>query len=89
MTTAEVVLDINIILHTKKGSKIGNAIITGRNGYHWEVTTDYGNKVNLTSEEIYNLFDIAWINVSKEIEGFTCQEMQEMMSSDHKHRVWN
>lgn len=80
-------LNINTILHTKDGSKIGNAIVTGREGFYWEITTDYGNKVKLTSEEIYKCFNIAWSNVSKEIDGYSCQEMQEMMSATHKHRV--
>ena len=82
------VLDINTILHTKDGSKIGNAIVTGRDGYYWEITTDYGNKVKLTSEEIDEQFNIAWSNYSKEIDGVSCREMQEMMSSAHKHRVF-
>ena len=81
------VLDINTILHTKDGSKIGNAIVTGRDGYYWEITTDYGNKVKLTSEEIDEQFNIAWSHYSKENEGYDCREMQEMMSSAHKHRV--
>ena len=81
------ILNINTILHTKDGSKIGNAIVTGRDGYYWEITTDYGNKVKLTSEEIDECFNIAWSNVSKEIDGFSCQEIQEMMSDTHKHRV--
>ena len=82
------VLDINTILHTKDGRKIGNAIVTGRDGYYWEITTDYGNKVKLTSEEIDEQFNIAWSNYSKEIDGVSCREMQEMMSSAHKHRVF-
>ena len=82
------VLSINTILHTKDGSKIGNAIVTRRNGCHWEVTTDYGHKAILTSEEIDEFFNIAWSNYSKEIDGYSCQEMQEMMSSDHKHRYY-
>ena len=81
-------LNINTILHTKDGRKIGNAIVTGREGYYWEITTDYGNKVKLTSEEIDDLFYIAWLNCSKENEGYDCREMQEMMSADHKHRVF-
>lgn len=81
------ILNINTILHTKDGSKIGNAIVTGRDGYYWEVTTDYGNKVKFTIEEIDECFNIAWLKYDKEIEGYSCQEMQEMMSSDHKNRV--
>ena len=80
-------LGFNTILHTKDGSKIGNAIVTGSDGRFWVLTTDYGNKVRLTDIEISKLFKIAWLNYSKEIEGYDCKEMQEMMSSDHKHRV--
>lgn len=83
------ILNINTILHTKDGSKIGNAIVTGREGFYWEITTDYGMKVKLTSEKIDECFNIAWSNMSKEIDGYSCQEMQEMMSADHKHRVTN
>lgn len=83
------ILNTNTILHTKDGSKIGNAIVTGREGFYWEITTDYGNKVKLTSEKIDEYFNIAWSNISKEIDGLSCQEMQEMMSDTHKHRVTN
>lgn len=83
------ILNTNTILHTKDGSKIGNAIVTGREGFYWEITTDYGNKVKLTSEEIDEYFNIAWSNMSKEIDGFSCKEIQEMMSDTHKHRVPN
>ena len=38
-------LDINTILHTKDGRKIGNAIITGREGVFWKIMTDYGNEM--------------------------------------------
>lgn len=69
-------MNINTILHTKDGSKIGNAIITGRNGYHWEVTTDYGNKCTFTSEEIDKHFNIAWYDYDRNTHGYTCQEMQ-------------
>lgn len=84
---AKHILDINTILHTKDGSKIGNAIVTDKKDFCWELTTDYGNKVNFTEKEIENYFNIAWFNYSKEIEGYDCQEMQEMMSFDHKHAV--
>jgi hypothetical protein len=80
-------LNINTILHTKDGSKIGNAIVTASDGCYLEVTTDYGNKLRFTSEEIDEYFNIAWSNYSKENDGFDCQEMQEWMSSEHKHRV--
>jgi hypothetical protein len=82
------VMDINTILHTKDGRKIGNAIITGREGYFWKIKTDYGNEIKqLTTEEVEEMFYIGWEDYTKEIDGHTCQQMQEMMSSDHKHRV--
>ena len=59
------VLNVNTILHTKDGRKFGNAIVTGREGYYWEITTDYGNKVRLTSEEIDEQFHIAWSNLQR------------------------
>jgi 2-polyprenyl-6-methoxyphenol hydroxylase-like FAD-dependent oxidoreductase len=80
-------LDINTILHTKDGRKIGNAIVVGREGYHWQVKTDYGNIVTFTSEEIDKHFYIAWENCSEEHDGLTCDEMQKMMQEDHKHRT--
>lgn len=80
-------LDINTILHTKDGSKVGNAIVTGREGYYWEVTTDYGNKVKFTFKEIEEQFNIAWHDYEKETHMYTCDEMQKMMSSEHKNRV--
>ena len=79
-------LDINTILHTRDGRKIGNAIIIGREGYFWKVKTDYGNEITLTSEDIDDFFYIAWIDCNKKNDGYTCEEMQEMISSDHKHR---
>ena len=82
------VFDINTILHTKDGRKIGNAIITGREGEYWKIKTDYGNEIQrLTTQEIEDLFFIAWADCTKDEHGYTCAEMQEMMSIDHKHRV--
>lgn len=81
-------LGINTILHTKDGSYVGNAIVTEKRGREWQITTDYGNKLWMTREEIDKYFKIAWSNCSIEVEGYTCQDMQDMMSSDHKHRVY-
>jgi len=80
-------LDINTILHTKDGSKIGNAIVVSRKGYNWIVKTDYGNECAFTQEEIYEIFNIAWADYVKETHGFSCAEMQYMMQQDHKHRT--
>lgn len=81
------ILDINTILHTKDGRKIGNAIVIGREQYHWILKTDYGNELKMTSEEIEECFYIAYSDFTEETHGRTCGEMQEMMSEDHKHRV--
>ncbi len=80
-------ININTILHTKDGRKIGNAIITGRDGYFWEVTTDYGSKKMLTSQEIDKLFYIAYSDFTIEFDGMTPEEAQAMQSETHKHRV--
>lgn len=88
MIMSKYTLGLNTILHTKDGRKIGNAIITGRESYYWEITTDYGNKIKLTSEEIDELFYIAWIDLIEEIDGSTCRDMQFIKSQDHKYRVY-
>lgn len=80
-------LGINTILHTKDGSMIGNAIIIGKNGEYWRIKTDYGNETNRTEAEIFEDFNIAWSNFTTEDMGYTCDEMQKMMSANHKHRV--
>lgn len=80
-------IDVNTILHTKDGRVVGNAIVVGREDYYWIVKTDYGNEIGLTDEEIDKMFYIAWGNYTVEKEGYTCEQMQEMMVSDHKHRV--
>lgn len=82
-------IDINTILHTKDGRLIGNAIVVGREDYYWILKTDYGNKITLTSEEIDKLFYVAWEDCTIEKDGYTCEQMQEMMASDHKHRAPN
>lgn len=79
-------IGINTILHTKDGSKIGNAIVIDKFD-KFVVKTDYGNTVRLTIEEINNLFNIAFINNIKDIDGYTCSEMQKQVSFNHKHRV--
>ena len=75
------IIDINTILHTKDGRKIGNAIIIGRSGYYWIVKTDYGNELKLTEEEIRNAFYIAFKDEDN------TEELQEYCQLDHKHKV--
>jgi len=81
------VIDINTILHTKDGSIIGNAIVTGKNGCVWEVTTDYGNTVRLSEENIHNMFKVGWEEFTIETHGISCEEMQRTVSIYHKYRV--
>lgn len=78
---------INTILHTKDGRKIGNAIVIGIEGVYFKLKTDYGNNVLFTKEEITELFYIAFSDFKKETHGYSFEEMQELCSSEHKHRV--
>lgn len=54
-------IQVNTILKTKDGRKVGNAIVTNINipnrGNH-RVVTDYGNLMNLTESEIIGLFHL-------------------------------
>ncbi len=74
-------LNINTILHTKDGRKIGNAIVISRDKNHWRIKTDYGNHIDMTIEEIDRYFHVAWDDQED------CDEMQQMMREDHKYRV--
>jgi hypothetical protein len=80
-------LKINTILHTKDGARIGNAIITGIEDNYYEITTDLGNKVKFTEHEIDKHFNIAWSHFTKEKHGYSCEEIQDIMSSQHKYKV--
>ncbi len=81
-------LKLNTILHTKDGRKVGNAIITAEKNGLFEITTDYGNKLtNFTSNQIHEWFYIAWVDINKELDYYTCEEMQEYVASNHKYKV--
>ncbi|HRG29202.1 MAG TPA: hypothetical protein PLJ00_14990 [Chitinophagales bacterium] len=83
-------IGINTILHTKNGTKIGNAIVTGiaaeRGVTMYSVTTDYGNRVAFRIYEIEELFEIAW-SAGVEEYGYSCDEIQKMQSESHKNAV--
>ncbi len=54
-TTASVtniLFDINTVLHTKDGRRIGNAIIISKDNKYNIIKTDYGNECKFTDEEI-------------------------------------
>lgn len=49
-------LNVNSILWTKDGRKVGNAIVQKYEGSIWTIKTDYGNILNLNIQEINELF---------------------------------
>ncbi len=51
-------LEINTILHTRDGRKIGNAIIVSITDKTYHIVTDYGNKCSCNLKEIKELFYI-------------------------------
>jgi len=72
-------VEINTILLTKDGRRIGNAIVIGKEGEMNVVKTDYGNQVRLTDEEIDELFHEAY-------EGLSIEE-REFLEETHKNSV--
>lgn len=58
--------EINTVLHTKDGRKIGNAIIVGKDDKHNIIKTDYGNECKFTDEEIKECFYIAYSELTDE-----------------------
>lgn len=50
--------EVNTILHTLDGSKIGNAIITRVNSESYTVKTDYGNVCDFTEDELKEYFKV-------------------------------
>jgi hypothetical protein len=85
--TSDHVFGINTILHTKDGRRIGNAIVIGWEYPFWIIKTDYGNECHRTVQEIEEQFYIAFSDLDKERDGQSCDEIQQMIQSDHKHRV--
>lgn len=74
--------DVNTVLHTKDGRKIGNAIIVGKDDKYNIIKTDYGNECKLTDEEIQECFYIAYADLTKEENEY----MRETIG-EHKHSV--
>lgn len=87
METKSHKIDVNTILHTKDGRVVGNAIVIAVDGEYFKIKTDYGNLMTLTLREINEFFHVAWSHFSKEKDGYSCEEMQEKYSSNHKYRV--
>jgi hypothetical protein len=71
--------EINTILHTKDGRKIGNAIIIGKDGEYNIIKTDYGNECKFTDKEIRECFYIAHSN-------FTDEQKKRMIEVFGKHK---
>ncbi len=78
----EDVLTVNTVLHTKDGRKIGNAIITEKEGSYNTIKTDYGSECRLTDKEIKECFYIAYSNLTSEEERY----MRETIGR-HKYSV--
>jgi len=79
---ANSLFDINTVLHTKDGRKIGNAIITGKDDKYNIIKTDYGNECKFTDEEIKKHFHIAYSRLTNEER----QCMRDMIG-EHRHSV--
>ena len=58
--------DVNTVLHTKDGRKIGNAIIVGKDDKYNIIKTDYGNEFKFTDGEIEECFYIAYSELTDE-----------------------
>ena len=52
----------NVILFTKNGKRIGNAIIVDKFGEGYTIKTDYGNEVCMSATEIIALFTPDFLN---------------------------
>jgi hypothetical protein len=74
--------DVNTVLHTKDGRKIGNAIIIGKDDKYNIIKTDYGNECKFTDEEIKECFYIAYSDLTEEERAY----MRETIG-EHKHYV--
>lgn len=69
-------MNINTILKTKDGRRVGNGIIIRELGGFYTVKTDYGNEMRLNEDEINELF---YIDDSPRIDGYEIEP--------HKHAV--
>ena len=74
--------DVNTVLHTKDGRKIGNAIIIDKDDKYNIIKTDYGNECKFTDEEITEYFYIAYSELTEEEKWY----MRETIG-EHKHSV--
>ena len=74
--------DVNTVLHTKDGRRIGNAIIIGKDNKCNIIKTDYGNECKFTYEEIKESFHIAYSDLTDEEKTYMRETIEE-----HKHSV--
>lgn len=74
--------EVNTVLHTKDGRRIGNAIIIGKDDKYNIIKTDYGNECKFTDEEIKECFYIANADLADEEKEY----MRETIGG-HKHSV--
>jgi hypothetical protein len=74
--------DVNTVLHTKDGRKIGNAIIVGKDDKYNIIKTDYGNECKFTDGEIEECFYIGYSDLTDEEKQYVRETI-----GDHKHSV--
>lgn len=63
--------EVGMALATRNGQRIGNAAIIAKeeseHGTLYVTTTDFGNMMRLTENEVYELFEVAnWWRIQKE-----------------------
>lgn len=68
-------LNINTILYTKDGSVVGNGIIVNKLGIGYTIHTDYGNVFKASEREVFEMFNVAPVDVQLAFQG------------THKHSV--
>ena len=74
-------IGINTILHTKDGSRIGNAIVIDchKDKPLFTVKTDYGNEIKMYPEEISEMFTVGYLDMD--------EVSLEQIIGNHKHYV--
>lgn len=83
-------LKVDMILHTKDGRRIGNAIIANKlPNDQWRLITDYGSVSALSENEIRDFFYIAYSEYTKQTHGMSFEEAQELTSTTHKYSSKN
>ena len=73
--------DVNTVLHTKDGRKIGNALIIDKDDNYNIIKTDYGNECKFTDNEIDEYFYIAYSDLMGEEKEYMLEMLGEHKNS--------